>query len=144
MDDKEDDIEEVRRELEQMRMALARTAGVPTRAPARNTLPGTSLKMILLSLAILLPVVIVFFILVLGSWWVAGPWNGVPIGLNLESGGLLGPEFAEQLGPMLRSFGGLAKAIEELFQYLGELLEPFAKFTELLLKPLEWITDWFG
>ena len=143
MNGKEDEMEELKREVEQLRMALARSAGIPTRAPTRNTLPGTSLKMILLSLAVLLPLIAICAILVLASWWISGPWSGVPIGVTL--GGLepiLDP-LSDQLGPLLENLTGVVDVLDKGLSDIVEVVNPFVKLIELLTRPLEWFTDLF-
>ena len=139
----ENDVEELRREVEQLRMALARSAGVPTRAPTKNTLPGTSLKMILMSLAVLLPIVVVFFLLVLASWWLNGPWNGIPMGITL--GGLepvLDP-LGEEIGPLLENITGLTDGVDGLLTNVNSLIDPLVKLVELLMAPFEWLARLF-
>ena len=137
----ENDVEELRRDVEQLRMALARSAGVETRAPARNTLPGTSLKMILLSLAVLLPIVVVFFILVLGSWWISGPWNGIPVGVTLGGLDPLLDPLASELGPLLEGLTGLLEGLDGLLSGINTLMDLLAKPVEFIMDPLDWIRD---
>jgi hypothetical protein len=136
------EVESLKKEVDELKAQIERRMKVTMeeqlrRFAPRTTLPGMSLKVILFALSVILVLVAAAAPLVIWSYWTAGPWSGIPLGVNLG----LPPDLMEPLGDVLEPLGGTVQALTPLVQDLKPALGFLVPLGGILTAFLGWLSN---
>jgi len=140
--DGNEEVGRLRREVNELKSLIERSTKVVQkeqrrRFAPRTTLPGMSLKIILFSLALLLPIAAILVALIVMTYWTAGPWSGVPLGVSLG----LPAELMDPLGETLEMVPPMVEGLQVGAQKVAPALGFLVPLGEMFTRIFGWLSS---